>query len=247
MNFYRNRLALGAIPQERSVAAAVPYNCELHFEGADASTTFTDESGKIWTAGGSAQITTTSPKIGLACGTFNGSSWIDTPDHADWAFGTGDFTIDLWMKASNQNIAYTFFAQRDAAGGSNADLSFMLQKASTNKVVYFYYWNGSGLSYISNRSVSDSSVPVTDIFDGVWHHLAVVRNGTSLVFYVDGVAGSSYSSATLAGGFSFSNSTKKLAIARPGEQADFYLTGQIDEFRILKGTATWTTDFTPPE
>lgn len=40
----------------------------LHMNGTDASTTFTDESGKTWTAGGNAQIDTAQSKFGQVQG-----------------------------------------------------------------------------------------------------------------------------------------------------------------------------------
>ena len=77
----------------------------LHFNGADASTTFIDESGKTWTASGNAQIDTAQSKFGGASGLFDGTGdSITTPDHADFDVGSGDFTVDFWMR---QNTAWT--------------------------------------------------------------------------------------------------------------------------------------------
>ncbi|MGP1667223.1 MAG: hypothetical protein ACTS5I_15240, partial [Rhodanobacter sp.] len=72
----------------------------MHFAGADGSTIFTDEKGKAWVAGGSAQIDTGVP------GPFGGSSlllavtdFLETVSaSSDFAFGTGDFTIECWKR-----------------------------------------------------------------------------------------------------------------------------------------------------
>ena len=68
----------------------------LHFNGADASTTFTDESGKAWTASGHAQIDTAQSVFGGASGLFDGTDdYIYAADSDDWNLGTLDFTVDF--------------------------------------------------------------------------------------------------------------------------------------------------------
>ncbi|MDI6787615.1 MAG: hypothetical protein QME51_04520, partial [Planctomycetota bacterium] len=71
----------------------------LHFDGTDASTTFIDESGKIWTRYGNAQIDTAQSKFGGASGLFDGAGdYITTPDHNDFNLGSGNFTVDLRVR-----------------------------------------------------------------------------------------------------------------------------------------------------
>jgi hypothetical protein len=71
----------------------------LHMNGANGGTVFTDESGKVWTARGSAVTNTTTKKFGTAAyqalDNLNFLAWIDTPAHADFNFGSGDFTIAI--------------------------------------------------------------------------------------------------------------------------------------------------------
>jgi hypothetical protein len=63
----------------------------LHFDGANASTTFTDQTGKTWSAYGGVQIDTAQSKFGGASGLFNGASdYITTPSTAELTFGAGD-------------------------------------------------------------------------------------------------------------------------------------------------------------
>ena len=60
----------------------------LHFNGANNSTTFTDESGKTWTPASAAKLSTTAPKLGSASGLFTAASsdYISTPASADFNF-----------------------------------------------------------------------------------------------------------------------------------------------------------------
>jgi hypothetical protein len=72
----------------------------LHMDGTDASTTFTDESGKTWTRSGDAQIDTDQYKFETASGKFDGSGdYVYTGDSADWDAGSGDYTVDYWARA----------------------------------------------------------------------------------------------------------------------------------------------------
>ena len=62
----------------------------LHMDGADTSTTFTDESGKTWTANGNAQIDTAQSVFGGASGLFDGTGdYLSASDHADWQLDGG--------------------------------------------------------------------------------------------------------------------------------------------------------------
>lgn len=87
-------------PYRFGAAAAPAYNTLLNFNGADASTTFTDDTGNhVWTAGGNAQIDTAQSKFGGASGLFDGTGdYISAPSHANWAMGTGDFTVGGWVR-----------------------------------------------------------------------------------------------------------------------------------------------------
>src|SRR5687768_6144765 len=91
----------------------------LHMDGADGSTTFTDESGKTWTARGDAQIDTAQSVFGGASGRLDGNGdFVDTPDHADWDFGSGDFTLDLRVRFAAVGTAYFITHGDTYAGGS---------------------------------------------------------------------------------------------------------------------------------
>lgn len=73
----------------------------LHFDGSNGGTTFTDEKGHTFTAYGSAVTSTTQIKFGTASGYLEDyttqSNYIDTPANADFAFGTGDWTVEQWV------------------------------------------------------------------------------------------------------------------------------------------------------
>jgi hypothetical protein len=78
-----------------------------------------------------------------------------------------------------------------------------------------------------------------------WYHIAVVRNGTSFKTYINGVErGSATSSRSfpVPTGFTIGNHDGNDAW-RYG--ADSYV-GNLEEFRISKGIARWTSNFSVP-
>jgi hypothetical protein len=211
----------------------------LHMDGTDGSTTFTDNSASAHTvtAVGNAQVDTSRFYFGGSSALFDGSGdYLSVPDSDDWFFDTGDFTIELWVKASSAGGWIKLMGQRNSAGLANSDLSWVFGKQSGTGKGHFEYFSGAGTTSIFSSA---------DVFDDTWHHVAIVRNDTDLTMYVDGSATDGVST-TLSGGFSFSNSSTTLSIGRAGDYNGEYYTGHIDELQIIKGTALYTSDFCPP-
>lgn len=203
----------------------------LHFDGSNGSQTFTDETGKTWTAAGTAQISTSQATFGQS-GLFDGNSdYISTPDSDDWSFGTGDFTIDFWVKRTRTDVAEAFIGQGAASGGGLTQ-SFVISVEA----------NASGTGLIGNGSNTKSAGPLV-LDDTDWHHVALIRSGNNLYISKDGVL----SSSTDVSGYSIQNSSDTVCVGSYGSYTGAYLfSGYIDELRISKGIARWTADFTPP-
>lgn len=204
----------------------------LHFNGTDGSTTFTDESGKTWTAYSGAQIDTAQKKFGTASGLFTPNYYIDTPDSDDFYFGSGNWTIDFWVVRNG--IGTTYICGQCDSSFSNASISTVIFFDSSNKPGLYVYDSTYGLF---QTSVGSTAVTA----DSTWHHIAAVRNGSITTLYLDGVAQGSFNFNV-----TVNNVAYKYAIGRAGERSANYLNGWIDEFRISKGIARWTADFTPP-
>lgn len=206
----------------------------LHMDGADASTTFTDESGKTWTRGGNAQIDTAQFKFGGASGLFDGSGdYIDTPDSNDFTLGSGNFTIDAWVKvAGGAGTVRSIIAQVNSLA-EIASYSFALMLYTDNK---YYIQVTNGISYYyaySNSAYTDTN----------WHHIAGTRDGNTLKLFVDGILQTVTKDLT---GITVVNSANKVAIGRLGEYNGHFWNGWIDEPRFSNGIARWTSNFTPP-
>ncbi len=199
----------------------------LHMDGTDASTTFTDSSltPKTVTAVNDAQIDTAQSVFGGASGLFPGSNdVVQAPDSTDWDFGTGDYTIDFRIRFNT-------------VAGSHRCV-FEIGTYATNGILF--QRNTDGFLYYGQSSVVKSVAwtPST----ATWYHIACVRQGQYTKIYVDGTSIATLdfvSTQDLNGG------TNGLRIGVGWTGANNF-DGWIDEFRVSKGIARWTTDFTPP-
>jgi hypothetical protein len=208
----------------------------LHMNGADLSTTFTDTnaggSAHAWTANGDAKIKTDSSKFGGASGFFDGTGdYITTPDHADWDFGSADWTIDL---------------QFSRTGGDNADRGIIgnYNAPGTNLAFLIGLTNGNKLwARCIVGGTTHTITGTTSVLAAGFHHAALVRSGANLTLYMDGAQEAQ--ATTLSG--AMAQPAVAIGIGRPGGSANFWhFTGYVDEVRISKGSVRWSAPFTPP-
>jgi hypothetical protein len=199
----------------------------LHFDGADASTTFTDVTGKTWTGSGNAQLDTAQVKYGTASLLLDGTGdYLSTASHAGFGFGAGDYTVEGWLRQSTQTLARCLFDTRTASNEGIGIYSSNAGASQENKLVLA----GSGV-------LSDSGA--TTFTANTQTHWAVTRSGTTLRGFIAGVVVSSVTdSRTYA-----SASTAFIGANYLGTQA---FEGWIDDVRVTKGVARYTANFTPP-
>ena len=213
----------------------------LHMDGADGSQTFTDESGKTWTANGNAQIDTAQSVFGGASGLFDGAGdYITTPDHDDFSLGSGDFTIDCRIRPAVVNTRMYIIAQINAAGGTTSQtfeilIGITAGGVATNGAIRGGIFSG-GTGYFagSNGAVLSANT---------WYHIALARYGNTLTMYLDGTALPTTADVT---GVTVTDPAQVETIGRWGDRSEYYYNGWIDEFRFSKGIARWTANFTPP-
>jgi hypothetical protein len=178
----------------------------------------------IVTANGNAQIDTAQSKFGGASALFDGSGdSIDTAVGSNVAFGTDSFTVDFWLRLNSTAAVYTGLFE---AG------------VFTNGILIQRITGGIDVWINGTKRLQPAWSPST----GTWYHMALVRNGSTVALYVDGV---SLASATDASNIDCTGS----GTVRFG--SSIHLTGQdldgwLDEIRISNGVARWTTGFTPP-
>ena len=93
-----------------------------------------------------------------------------------------------------------------------------------------------GTLHVNNAITPDVAMPV---LLNVWQHVAVVIDGSSKRVFLNGVL--KYTTSQL-----WNNNNNPLFIGRNTAFDQFYYNGLLAGLRIIKGTALYTTDFTPP-
>lgn len=203
-----------------------------HFEGANGATAFANSaaSGPAMTALGNAQISTAQFKYGGSALFLDGSGDAVSMVSSTALDLTADFTIDFWARwnsvAGNQEILCF-----------NQNASFMCaQRLSLASGVLKFLSSANGTS----QNISDTVVhsPST----GVWYHYSVNRSGNTYWISVNGAQVATFTNS----GLPITTSAADLigAIDNSGPVNSF--NGWIEEFRVTKGVARWTANFTPP-
>ncbi len=199
----------------------------LRCNGNDESPDFPDDSisNHNVTAEGNAQVDTAQKKFGTGSGLLDGTGdYLTIPDSDDWHFGTGDFTVDCWIRFSS--LTGTQGIWKQAADANN---HVGLQ------------WNGAawGFYIIDSASALFALTGNDSISVDTWYHVAVVRNGDVWSIYRDGVLKASATDSV-----AYPDRSEAFQIGALG--SGYYFSGHIDEFRVSKGIARWTEPFTPP-
>lgn len=204
----------------------------LHMDGTNGSTTFTDVRGKTVTANGNAQLTTTSPKFGTSCATFDGAGdYLTIADHDDFDFGSSDITIDFWFK-STQTTSNVGLVGRSWAGGYTGGWGFQLNGNNSGPLTLYWADYSTGSVFMQGSGTGHR--------DGNWHHVAWTRSGNVHRLFLDGVQ-----VATTTTSANFGPSTQILAIGTDPYFGGRDFSGQIDDLRITRA-CRWTSAFTPP-
>ena len=158
---------------------------------------------------------------------FDGSDWLETPNSSDFTFGTGDFTVEGWYYQTSI--------------GPNNSYNYLFGMGASTGAGFGVYQQGNVLKvYIHGTTVITGSEPFKY---NTWHHVALTREGTNLRLFLNGVLDATATNST-----SISVGTNKgISIARWAEVGDGgYMIGKVSDFRVIKGTAAYTSTFTPP-
>jgi hypothetical protein len=172
---------------------------------------------------------------------FNGSTdYLTLADSSNWAFGTGNFTIECWFYTSSATVTYGKRLVNHYVYQGGLDYGWLLsvQKTSTFNLSFQGFTSGTKYTNL------DSNTAITA---NQWNHIAVSRSGSVISLFLNGSRVSTQS------GFSWNDSNSipaGLGIgAQPDTPASTYADGYVSNVRVVKGTAVYDptlTSFTPP-
>ena len=159
---------------------------------------------------------------------FDGSNdSLTTNTSTDYDLGTGDFTAECWVYPKT-NSSWKSIADKRNSSGDDKFLIYLDSSALTHRKVKFY---SNGADRISSGDY--------DIKDYQWNHVAVVRSSGNTRLYVNGTqVGSTYSDSN-----DYDTTQLYIGATYSGAQS---LDGSISNFRLVKGTAVYTSAFRPP-
>ena len=152
---------------------------------------------------------------------FDGNGdYLTIPDSSDLRLGTSNFTIEFWTYL-NAKSGYTTFYDK---GYTNSG-GILLQSNNNSSDIRVFFGTGPDLT-------SSSEIPLHE-----WTHVALVRNSGTATLYFNGVSVGSVSST---------DDLNNTGVAQIGRgSTSYYLNGYISNFRIVKGSAYYTSTFTP--
>lgn len=144
---------------------------------------------------------------------------------------SGDFTLEAWVYWNGANVNAVVMDKDGVAASGYPQYQIALNGSGFLRFLF-----GGGPS-VFQELTSSTAMP-----KNVWVHVAGVKSGTNMSLYQDGV---SVASATQTA--TITDNARALLIGySTGQPANAYFDGYISNARIVKGTAVYTSNFTPP-
>ena len=149
---------------------------------------------------------------------FDGNDYLTIPNTTELTMGTGDFTVEFWYKVSSSFAGSNFYVFDFNSNGLRVQLY--------NNTIAFA--TGSSLIQVTVNGADTNS----------WHHIACVRSSSTAILYYNGINVGTFSSTE--------NITmgSTASIGRYGGSGNYY-SGYLQDFRVYKGVAKYTSNFIP--
>jgi hypothetical protein len=178
---------------------------------------------------GNAAVSTSVKKYGAASMYFDGTGdYLTVPSTPNLAFG-GNFTVEAWLYLNSYPSTSAAMYVCDFRNGSTSNFGFgVIGSAGVAKP---YAFVGSG---------PVDATGATSLSLNTWYHIAMVRSGSTVTYYLNGVSDATFTT-------SFSQGATGVTVGARYTGATEYVAGYIDDLRITRGVARYTTTFTVPD
>jgi hypothetical protein len=149
---------------------------------------------------------------------------------------TGDFTIEFWIYPYNFSVnAQGYILAKDAVSGTNYPQYAIRMNTSGNILFQLGVATGASTTQVVT---STTAMTVTQ-----WNHVACVRSGTTLYIWINGASAVTPTTQTI----TMASGSRPILINNQGNGAAADgVNANIDDLRITKGLARYTTAFVPP-
>jgi len=155
-------------------------------------------------------------------------AYVTSPNTNIDNFGTGPFTVELWLyhNSSNPDGAYaTFF-------DNGSQRVFLSYGSSTNNLLFY-----------SSSGQTNSTGFAHGMVNNTWNHVAFVRDGNEGRIFVNGTR---IGTATITNNYDLSGTGTAYINAYSGSVTGYNTNSQWSDFRVVKGYALYDADFDPP-
>ncbi len=134
------------------------------------------ENGKVYDASGSGHTATvvgdttftTDGPSGKAASFDGDGDYLSVPDSDDFDFGSGDFSVDFWVKHTDHSGFEHYITHFEDASNK-----WYFRRDDTNGLLF--YSEGTATIEVSGADITDTN----------WHHLALVKSGSLFTIYKD--------------------------------------------------------------
>ena len=212
----------------------------LPFDGTNGATSTTDLSdrGNTVTFANTAQISTAQSKFGGSSLLLDGDSdYVDLPQATNQLVSE-DFTIEFWFRINSGAGSETVGLFGSYYTGGSGKGMLMQSTATYNQVFFQWHYGASDWAYLNQTQGTRTSLS-----NNTWYHVAVTRSGSTWRLFLNGAQEDSVTQSSY---ITDSGSTTRLGNYGPSGTASHGLNGYIEDFRITRGVARYTSNFTAP-
>ena len=155
---------------------------------------------------------------------FNGSAYYTVPANTSLVLAGTNYTVEYWMYPTLVNGT-----QQDLVNKNLATTFGYTFRIETDNTMTYYTDNGN--------------LKTSALTGATWYHVAATYDGTTTRLFLNGTLANSSSSVTIVS--ADDTSTQALYVGARAYDQTYKYNGYISNLRIVKGTALYTTGFTP--
>lgn len=197
----------------------------MHMDGVDDGVVFTDEVEKTINVLYPVVTKTAEKKFGAASAYFASPKGALYVEHNDFKFANNNFTIEGWFYPTSFTSQCVLFDLLKVGGTYTRNNSFAVLNLAGGKVQV----------YTKNTYLTVTTNPLTV---NQWNHIAIVRSANTIQIFINGNLESTSAFTT-----DVQEGALMIGLASDNYTQPFF--GYVDEVRVCKDVALWTSNFTP--
>jgi hypothetical protein len=156
---------------------------------------------------------------------------LSIPSNAALNLGTNNHTIEFWFYQTSRGQYDTIFTYGSSPPEWTSRSNYFINIGTTQFSAFIGDGSGGFLAVDGGALITLNT----------WHHFALVRNGSMFTLYINGA-----SRGTLTSSISIGPQIGSMTFGTWGLNGADRFRGYVSNFRVVNGTAVYTSNFTPP-